>query len=1034
MVPGLPPETKGQDRGNSGVYLQGRYEVQVLDSFGLQSGRGDCGAIYGVKEPSRNACKPAGEWQMYDIIFRAPRWDSDGGKVAHARVTVVQNGVKIHDDVEIPKATGSELSPESPQPGPLMLQDHGSPVRYRNIWIRPLPPQETRMPATTQSAFQPQRFAELLPGFVGSYFRDVKSLDGLKSAGKPFLVRIDKTLDFGRARGQFHNTKLNNNFAVRWEGVLRILDEGDYELGLYSDDHSRLYIGDDLVIDNTRPRKEEAARKLHLVAGDYPIRLEYHQGGGSAHFHLSWKPFGAGDWQDIPEAQLLHTPQHAHVQWDQPAWEAYVWDRKAWLADWAPRYEKMDYGPFLTHTIKVNSDQTVNKGIAVRLGTNDEAAGAVFDPELLRFACAWTGGFLKLDGVAFSESHGTNPSVDGETCFLSPPEPGWSGTTNFTDPRPGGIGNMPRQRGHFIGLYRNGQQVVLSYTVGNRSILDLPRLERRDGQPVLVRHIEIGPSDRPIVLNSGKGAEPIRVPASGGITRLVVECSGNSVRLRPDAAAINLSDLCHGGPARWGQVITTKGTLGAGDGPYVVDSITVPEDNPWNAWMRFGGLDFFSDGRAALCTWSGDAWIVSGIDERLENVSWKRFAAGMFQPLGLRIVDDKVYVLGRDQITRLHDLNDDGEADFYENFNNDCIVSASFHEFAVDLQTDREGNFYFAKGGPVRPGGRGWEQITPHNGCVLRVLKDGSGLEVFATGIRAPNGMGSGPRGQITVSDNEGTWTPACRVSFINKGSFLGVVDLAHQESRPSTYEPPIYWLPHEDVDNSSGGQVWVSGDSWGPFKEHMLHLSYGMCSLSLVLLDEVEGVAQGGIVKFPMIDFDTGICRARFRNQDGQLYVTGLRGWQTRAAKDGAFQRVRYTGKPVYMPRELKVGRGTITIGFTCELDPELALDKDSFNVEQWNYIWSSDYGSPEVSIDDPRKRGREPVQIDSVSVSEDRRSVTLHIAGLRPVMQMRIQMKLQAADGTPVDYDIYNTINRVPASTSTPASRPAAAKVRAR
>src|SRR5205814_2415495 len=96
-------------------------------------------------------------------------------------------------------------------------------------------------------------------------------------------------------------------------------------------------------------------------------------------------------------------------------------------------------------------------------------------------------------------------------------------------------------------------------------------------------------------------------------------------------SAENLSDLCKGGPARWTEPVVTNGTLGSGDAPYVVDTIDIPEKNPWNSWLRFGGLDFFSDGRAALCTWSGDVWIVSpGIDDKLAPasgfpVTWKRY-------------------------------------------------------------------------------------------------------------------------------------------------------------------------------------------------------------------------------------------------------------------------------------------------------------------------------------------------------------------------------------------------------------------------
>ena len=135
--PNLPPNVKGQGRGNSGVYLQDRYEIQVLDSYGVDPmGLGDCGAIYNQKIPDVNACLPPEQWQTYDIKFRAARFDASGKKTDNARVTVVQNGQTIHQDVEIKEPTG-EGKPESPEPGPIRLQDHGNRVRFRNIWIVP---------------------------------------------------------------------------------------------------------------------------------------------------------------------------------------------------------------------------------------------------------------------------------------------------------------------------------------------------------------------------------------------------------------------------------------------------------------------------------------------------------------------------------------------------------------------------------------------------------------------------------------------------------------------------------------------------------------------------------------------------------------------------------------------------------------------------------------------------------------------------------------------------------------------------------
>jgi Domain of Unknown Function (DUF1080) len=135
--PKLPDNVKGQARGNSGVYLQGRYEIQVLDSYGLDAKDDDCGAIYKQKAPDVNACLPPEQWQTYDITFKAARFDADGKKTAGARVTILQNGKKIQDDVEIKDVTGGHLSTESAEPGPILLQYHHNSIRFRNVWIMP---------------------------------------------------------------------------------------------------------------------------------------------------------------------------------------------------------------------------------------------------------------------------------------------------------------------------------------------------------------------------------------------------------------------------------------------------------------------------------------------------------------------------------------------------------------------------------------------------------------------------------------------------------------------------------------------------------------------------------------------------------------------------------------------------------------------------------------------------------------------------------------------------------------------------------
>lgn len=497
--------------------------------------------------------------------------------------------------------------------------------------------------------------------------------------------------------------------------------------------------------------------------------------------------------------------------------------------------------------------------------------------------------------------------------------------------------------------------------------------------------------------------------------------------LRAPGKLADLSTALRGGPTRWQETMQVRGQRGSDDQAYTVDDIPVPFDNPWHSWMRTGGFDFFADGtRAAVSTWNGDVWLVSGIDDALQAVTWKRFATGLFDPLGLRIVDDEIYVHGRDGITRLHDLDGDGEADFYECFNNDVLITEGFHEFAFDLQTDPEGNFYFSKAGPVNPGGRGFQKILPHHGCILKLSKDGERLEVYATGFRANNGIGVGPQGQVTSGDNEGTWMPKCRLSWVTPGSFNGCVDTSHRDPRPSSYDKPLCWFPHE-VDNSSGGQVWVTSQRWGPLQGKLLHMSYGTCSLFEVMYETVAGQIQGGAVRLPL-SFASSCMRARFNSKDGQLYVCGLKGWQTSAARDGALQRVRYTGKPLHLPVGLAVQHDGVLLTFSDALDPETANDPSSFDVEVWNYIWGEQYGSPHVSTIDPEAdmkkmggkidisyRNSDKLQVTRAELRGDRQ-VFVGIAGLKPVMQMQIKLNLDTKDGATMKQTIWNTIHVVP------------------
>ena len=472
------------------------------------------------------------------------------------------------------------------------------------------------------------------------------------------------------------------------------------------------------------------------------------------------------------------------------------------------------------------------------------------------------------------------------------------------------------------------------------------------------------------------------------------------------------------GPALWGEPLETKGSRAEDDAAFVVDTLTHPAKNPWGSDMRFGAFDFFEDGRLAVSTWNGDVWIVSGIDDKLEKLQWKRFATGLYDPLGLKIVNGIIHTHGRDQITQLRDHDGDGEADEYRCFWNGSFTTKNFHEFAFGLQTDAKGNFYVTKGGPVRPGGRGFEDITPHHGTLLRISPDGEKVDVMATGLRAPNGLGVRSDGLLSTGDNEGTWMPKCRLNLFRNGYFAGCMDTAHRDPAPELYDLPVCWMPM-NVDNSSGAQIWVEEPRFGAFEGRMLHLSYGQCRLYLVCLQKLGAERwQGGVTPFPL-SFASSLMRARFGPKDGALYVSGLKGWQTRAARRTALQRVRRTELPIRMLESVESYAGELRLRFTCPLDEELVSELESWSLSMWNYEWTESYGSPHVSVLDPSKKGRDladKLEIASASLGEDERTVVLEVPGLVPAMQLRLSWMLEDIGGEAVESEVHFTIHELP------------------
>ncbi len=708
------------------------------------------------------------------------------------------------------------------------------------------------------------------------------------------------------------------------------------------------------------------------------------------------------------------------------------------------RWNETDIGPFIASVLPTPGG-TVAKGLSIRVG--DKQQGAVcYDLETMAMKAAWTGGFVKFNPRRYGIV--SSPTIAGSVKFHTSAA-GWSNTTPDDSAL---LDKAVPSDVEFRGLYHHGNRVVLEYIVDGVVVRESPWAESIDSKLYFTRTLQIAPHKKSFLIalasappdSGGLAGDPLeKQPKNLLTTKFVrdkvpylVACQGdgpftpvsgiafvdnvilllapeektttfhislaadvdNDSALPPFSSA-KLANLVMPGAPMWGNLLVTKGEIGNGDAPYTIDTITIPFDNPYKALMFISGHDFFSNGDMAACTLHGDVWLIRGVDERLDKVTWKRFATGLHQPLGLRIVDDEVYVLGRDQITRLHDRNGDGEADYYENFNNGGATSTSGHDFAACLETDPDGNFYY---------------IRAHEG-VCRVSKDGSRHESIAAGFRNPIGLGVGPDGTITAAPQEGNWTPSSLIAEVKEGGYYGFGGPKVTPQRPLGYDPPLCWIPREN-DSSSGGQVWVTSDRWGALAGQMLHLSYGRCQMCLVLREHVGGVAQGGTVKFPLF-FESGVMRGRFSPRDGQLYLSGLRGWQCAATKDGCIQRVRYTGKPVDMPVGLHVRRDGLEIKFTRPLDEKSAADPDNYFVEQWNYHYSGNYGSKDYKVSDPKRTGRDEVEVFDARLLDDR-TVFLELDDVQPVMQMGISYAIKAADGAEIRRTIYNTINAVPSA----------------
>ena len=595
---------------------------------------------------------------------------------------------------------------------------------------------------------------------------------------------------------------------------------------------------------------------------------------------------------------------------------------------------------------------TVSRAVCARLGDTGEMS-VCFDPDSLSYRALWQGGFVKFSKVR----HGFINGMEADGVRIDLPE---------SAARVAGEGKAGDGKAKYHGYYRAGQRIVFAYRLGDIEYLDSPWVE--NGQ--FVR--EVAPREKHSL------ARQIAKPAATTI-----------------------------------QSFTTPVKLGT-VGPYAIDTIELPWDNPWKALIYCGDHDFLPDGSALVATMQGDVWHVSGFGQRdgqwSTQATWRRFASGLHHALGLRVGPDGIFVLCRDQLTRLHDLNGDGQADWYECFSNAFETSPAGHDYICGLQRDNEGNFYTASG----------------NQGLVRISYDGTRAQTIAGGFRNPDGLGIYPDGTLTVPCSEGEWTPASMICAVPKAKWSSRLDqptdltqLPFYGYRGSQYikqpitkpELPFVFLPR-GVDNSAGGQVFIDSDRFGPLKGNMVHLSFGTGSYFVLLRDEVRGQLQGAVMPMPG-QFLSGVHRGKFSPIDGQLYVSGMAGWGSYTTDRGCFQRVRYTGQPVQLPIGFHLHENGVVVSFAEKLDREFCENAKEHFAQSWNYRYSSAYGSAEYSALHYGMRGHDQLRIASAHVLPDGRSLFLEL----PDLQLCNQLHLQVASGSSERFDLLATCNALDA-----------------
>ena len=393
---------------------------------------------------------------------------------------------------------------------------------------------------------------------------------------------------------------------------------------------------------------------------------------------------------------------------------------------------------------------------------------------------------------------------------------------------------------------------------------------------------------------------------------------------------------------------------------------------------RVGGLDLFEDGRIAISTWDtrGSVYIFTPGDASTGTAPMvEEIASGLAEPLGLKIVDGIIYVMQKQELTRLVDADNDGQIDRYETVSNRWGVGPNFHEFGFGLRY-RDNKFYATLGTAILNGGLSVKGQDKDRGTIITIDPESGGVEFIARGVRTPNGIGYGVDEEFFVTDNEGDWLPANKLIHVKEGAFYGSRSVNFEGTEGLPVQPAAVLLPRDEIANSPSEPVTLNV---GPYKNQMLFGDATHGGLKRVFLEKINGDYQGVVFRFSQ-GFEAGVNRVMWDNQGG-LIVGGVGGgggnWSQTGKLAFGLERMVYTGAPVFEMLTVRALNDGFEIEFTEPLKEGAGDSKSDYLIQDWYYIPTWEYGGDKIE--------QRELKVDSVEVSSDRKKVRLGIPDLK-------------------------------------------------